>query len=1463
MNVRVKFYNGIANIAINGTNTIHDLKDIIRRDFSAFTLTNLLTFNGIPLDDTSILQSYNITDGCIITAQMQVYVLLHFPNGNLSDKFYVKYDTSIVEIKAMIGSKYNKCPPSSQRLYLSDGKNLDNELTVGNNIDDGTNITLILCDQPKKELGEYYSVFVMDPNYGKVLPINLHCSNTVFDLKHKLVNKFGYDMNKIRKLLFGEKTLDDDEKCLLNYGVVKDSLLHLYLDVQPKETTPAMLAKEQEEMAQQELNILREREEEEQERERLLKDQGSKNGITDESPVDGMYPSNVLESETIGDSTTTDTQLNTAVSIDIDSLKASSPRISPASTDGNVNTEYDIEHGVGVSTDNTINGMSSNGRRDCFNCDWFNYKYCWSILLIGLFYIMPSFDIIVNVSGATAEWYTTTSSWDCGMALSVVAMGMVVAVLGVVMSGIGNPFRRRNNDDVTSPMGSDLADDLNERMSSPSGRQRVSRSRELVSRVAETASSATNALSGAASGAASSVRSSPVVERMVSSAEGIKRSVASIASFFTGTINGINKKNIMEKLLFIPESQSKLRTKYKDITEGFVPKVFKLYDKVNEILWKIHKDGWNTVTPQEIEVIFEDFMVEFIKDFPDVINLGQKLSGKSHGVMLCFAIAECIDHIGTKLDKYPDHLFDKMDLDEVCLQFFIKHTFYSHMLDGKTDPELFDTEMARKVFEKYFDIFDAIVLCCKGTTANPEGNKWSVMMKQLKSNNGGIRDKEDLMSFWWLVANLMSDLRALHYHVATGAQYTLMTASIRNMLKCHENENGDVLESPIIKILISPHPQATICALPNRRSHPIERIKIYVYHFHLFLAFLADVEEFEGVKLNPPTIEQCTYFLRRGKLPGYSDSTPEEEAALQEALFILYILPHLCAQASKESGDRYLNAGFTLPFTFKNQKDTEDCNQLIKKFGETVLLKKFQDRRAKQVDNDWNVLQRLAAYIVREYNFNQLSNVDETLFIDDVDRSNFKALSVKYGGDDVVSTILGETRIQWEDSTLAESNELSHLASVVTKYCHANGVSMVSFSCDLLTDDEDGEIGELYLKHQTLHGGEEQLNNKLIEIRQEWKNSTLAEYNDLSHLALKAAEKVVDANILTSPATLSVDLFTGEDRHTFNNLLKQYGQDREVLFNKFVPYLATYQGTCYGIPPIDGVLRARPCGKEYSSNDPRQILGMRSETRGHGFTGFPFCKTCALSLQFPGKHSPYEQCILERKEERGDDSPQESARLKRLRPYKAVHRVGVYFTTHKATIESNTRIVFGLCTRTRLPMVNSLTLNNNNDDDDDSDDDNNNNNRVMLSENHRIFSIGGRDTTLSSIEHVKEIYSDECNKSKRVLIQFGSLIAKSKFSTTGMKYYTYQEKTRTVEIGQVAGIMFKPKSKIRGYDLSSDCWLVTKVDTENNSIFEKDDMILSINDIDVSGLNERELISLVGNVERRRVFKVLTWKQQS
>jgi len=386
----------------------------------------------------------------------------------------------------------------------------------------------------------------------------------------------------------------------------------------------------------------------------------------------------------------------------------------------------------------------------------------------------------------------------------------------------------------------------------------------------------------------------------------------------------------------------------------------------------------------------------------------------------------------------------------------------------------------------------------------------------------------------------------------------------------------------------------------------------------------------------------------------------------------------------------------------------------------------------------------------------------------------------------------------------------------------------------------------------TLQGGEAKLRIKLsqiqLQLQQQYESSALAESNDLSHLALKAAEKVVDANTLSTPATLRVDLFTEKDRQTFNNLLKRYGQ--EVLFDKFVPFLAKYQNTCDGIPPIDGVLRARSCGNDYSYSNPRQILGMDSRNRGHAFTGLTFCKSCLADIG--QKYPYYEQHLLEQIEEdpNQDLSQEQRTRLKRIRPYKAVREISVYLTTHKTTIDSNTTIDFGICDRTSIPKVNSLTLNNNNIFNSII-----NNNRVMLAKDHRIFSIGGRDTTKLNIEQVNEVFSDEC---KRVLIQFGSLIAKRKESN----YYNYEKVTHTIEIGETAGIKIDDYQKIcKTYDLSSKYWFVKKVSGESK--FKKEDMILSIDGDDVSGLTKREVLDIVEETNRQRVFEVLTWVQQS
>lgn len=177
---------------------------------------------------------------------------------------------------------------------------------------------------------------------------------------------------------------------------------------------------------------------------------------------------------------------------------------------------------------------------------------------------------------------------------------------------------------------------------------------------------------------------------------------------------------------------------------------------------------------------------------------------------------------------------------------------------------------------------------------------------------------------------------------------------------------------------------------------------------------------------------------------------------------------------------------------------------MIEKYGTTVLLDKLQRRRQKQLDNKWNVLRRLAAVVVCAYDFNQLSNVNETLFVDDVDKSNFKALSVKHGGDDVVSTMMVEVRKQllklYEGSTLEEINELKRLSAVVVRV-HGSGKLSNVHEDTFLDDGDKSSFKALSIKYK----GDDKVSAKLVAIRkqllEQYEDSAFAELQELKHLA--------------------------------------------------------------------------------------------------------------------------------------------------------------------------------------------------------------------------------------------------------------------------------------------------------------------------------------------------------------------------
>ena len=98
----------------------------------------------------------------------------------------------------------------------------------------------------------------------------------------------------------------------------------------------------------------------------------------------------------------------------------------------------------------------------------------------------------------------------------------------------------------------------------------------------------------------------------------------------SGNVSSDNNDDIMARLLFITEKQSKLRKKYGRIKSGFIGDVFNLHDDVKNFVMRTEKGNYDSVSTNEIDQCFEGFITKFIIYYPNVINAGQKLSGKSH-----------------------------------------------------------------------------------------------------------------------------------------------------------------------------------------------------------------------------------------------------------------------------------------------------------------------------------------------------------------------------------------------------------------------------------------------------------------------------------------------------------------------------------------------------------------------------------------------------------------------------------------------------------------------------------------------------------------------------------------------------------------------------------------------------------------------------------------------------------------
>ena len=110
--------------------------------------------------------------------------------------------------------------------------------------------------------------------------------------------------------------------------------------------------------------------------------------------------------------------------------------------------------------------------------------------------------------------------------------------------------------------------------------------------------------------------------------------------------------------LFIPQDQVNLRQKYQHLTHPAVKLVWNAFDTLTGFLHRIGTES--QATPEEIELAFRKFADEFIKIYPSIGNLGQKLDEKGYAYIMCFAVNASIDYEGTAS-------YDRMLLTNCCV----------------------------------------------------------------------------------------------------------------------------------------------------------------------------------------------------------------------------------------------------------------------------------------------------------------------------------------------------------------------------------------------------------------------------------------------------------------------------------------------------------------------------------------------------------------------------------------------------------------------------------------------------------------------------------------------------------------------------------------------------------------------------------------------------------------------------
>ena len=613
-----------------------------------------------------------------------------------------------------------------------------------------------------------------------------------------------------------------------------------------------------------------------------------------------------------------------------------------------------------------------------------------------------------------------------------------------------------------------------------------------------------------------------------------------------------NPSHLITKHMFAMQKILTLFDDYKDDSDSIENKLLRLTIKEMKFI-----DNLNLAkaTEEEIQRAYNYFITQFMQVVGKIGNRGERLSRKSRGVCMCFAIDESI--------KFIDELCraNKMDPKNCCIQWLKRHMLYSILLGGGTDDGMLDTDMAQAIFDELMDMWDCITVCCEGTTTDEKGNQWSPTMEdQLKniSQFGTLPVGVDPMVVWSALGLVNSAWRVAFYHSKSNGKkttgpYKILISSTRSRDLMHDNPTGGILSNDYVELTFVCHASSMMHQLPNNVIHTLVKINGYTKNVHRFLVDLDGVE-ICGITLEiPQEWKDMTYFFKLGKIPGYGcneaeyaarfeilkDMMEKNMAAFKEQRDLSHLARVFAKRISFDSNDDLSDMQCKADsgdLRFDKKEDEATFNELYEKYG-LDLWGMLADKREQQLelyDNNTNFkeqieLSRLAAVFSRIHKgLDDLqSKVDpnDPKLEDEKDLATFNKLYKTY--DVKLWDMLADKREQqlelYENNTnFKEAADLSHLAAVFFRiHGDLNDLqSKVDINDPKLEEEKDlTTFKKLYktydMKLWDMLADKREQELELYENNINFKDANKLQ-NDLSHVASQLNK--VHGNVYELPA---------------------------------------------------------------------------------------------------------------------------------------------------------------------------------------------------------------------------------------------------------------------------------------------------------------------------------------------------------